>query len=90
MRNPQIAVSDPVSGRVLEISTTMPGVQFYTGNFLDGSDVGRNGSIGFRSGLCLETQYFPDSPNKPDYPSTLLRPEEKYIEKTVYRFTVMS
>lgn len=90
MGNPQIILLEPNSGRVLEISTTMPGVQFYTGNFLDGGDVGRGGSIGFRSGLCLETQYFPDSPNKPDYPSTLLRPGEKYIEKTVYRFTVMS
>ena len=90
MRNPQIVLSEPMSGRVLEVSTTMPGVQFYTGNFLDGGDIGRNGPIGFRSGLCLETQYFPDSPNKPDYPSTLLRPGEKYIEKTVYRFSVMS
>lgn len=86
-RNPQIVVKELVSGRVLEISTTMPGVQFYTGNFLDGKEVGRGGPMGFRSGLCLETQYFPDSPNKPDYPSTLLRPGEKYIEKTVYRFT---
>jgi len=90
MRTPQIVLSEPMSGRVLEGSTTMPGVQFYTGNFLDGSDIGRNGPIGFRSGLCLETQYFPDSPNHPDYPSTILRPGEKYIEKTVYRFTVMS
>jgi len=90
MRDPQIVLSEPMSGRVLEVSTTMPGVQFYTGNFLDGGDVGRNGAIGFRSGLCLETQYFPDSPNQPDYPSTLLRAGEKYIEKTVYRFTVMS
>ena len=90
MRNPQIILSEPVSGRVLEVSTTMPGVQFYSGNFLDGSDQGRNGPIVFRSGLCLETQYFPDSPNNPEYPSTLLRPGEKYIEKTVYRFTVTS
>ena len=88
--NPQITVSEPESGRVLEISTTMPGVQFYTGNFLDGRDIGRGGPLGFRSGLCLETQYFPDSPNKPEYPSTVLRPREKYIEKTVYRFSVVS
>jgi aldose 1-epimerase len=86
--NPQIAVSDPVSGRVLAISTTMPGVQLYTGNFLDGREIGRDGPIGFRSGLCLETQFFPDSPNKPNYPSAVLYPGEKYIEKTVYRFTV--
>ena len=90
VNNPQIVLFEPVSGRVLEVSTTMPGVQLYTGNFLDGSDIGRSGPIGFRSGLCLETQYFPDSPNHPDYPSTILRPGEKYIEKTVYRFTVMS
>ncbi len=88
IRNPQITVMDPSSGRVLEISTTMPGVQFYTGNFLDGRDIGRGGVMGFRSGLCLETQYFPDSPNKSMYPSTVLRSGEKYIEKTVYRFTV--
>jgi len=86
-RNPQIEVTEPVSGRILEISTTMPGVQFYTGNFLDGNEVGRDGPMKFRSGLCLETQFFPDSPNKPDYPSPVLRPGEKYIEKTVYRFT---
>ncbi|TFH19257.1 galactose mutarotase [Candidatus Bathyarchaeota archaeon] len=88
--NPQITVNEPESGRVLEISTTMPGVQFYTGNFLDGRDIGRGGPLGFRSGLCLETQYFPDSPNKPGYPSTVLHPGEKYIEKTVYRFSVVS
>ena len=90
MRNPQIILSEPVSSRVIEVSTTLPGVQFYSGNFLDGSDLGRNGPIGFRSGLCLETQYFPDSPNNSEYPSTLLSPGEKYIEKTVYRFTVTS
>jgi aldose 1-epimerase len=90
IRNPQVTLSELVSGRLLEISTTMPGVQFYSGNFLDGRDIGRSGLMGFRSGLCLETQYFPDSPNKPGYPSTLLHPGEKYIEKTIYRFTVMS
>ena len=88
--NPQIRVTDQESRRVLEISTTMLGVQFYTGNFLDGSDTGRNGPINRRSGLCLETQFFPDSPNQPDFPSTVLRPGEKYIEKTVYRFTTVS
>lgn len=88
--NPQIAVTDPTSGRMLEISTTMPGVQFYTGNFLDGNEKGRNGFIGFRSGLCLETQFYPDSPNKPEFPSPILHPGERYIEKTVYRFTVVS
>jgi len=88
--NPQIRVTDPESGRALEVSTTMPGVQFYTGNFLDGSDTGRTGPINRRSGLCLETQFFPDSPNQPGFPSTVLRPGEKYIEKTVYRFTTVS
>ena len=85
VKNPQIEVTEPKTGRVLEISTTMPGVQFYTGNFLDGSENGRDGPINFRSGLCLETQFFPDSPNNPDFPSPVLRPDEKYIEKTVYR-----
>lgn len=85
--NPQIRVSDPKSGREVEISTTMPGVQFYSGNFLNGTDIGRDGPINRRTGLCLETQYFPDSPNRPDFPTTTLNPDEKYIEKTVYRFT---
>lgn len=88
--NPQIRVTEPESGRALEVSTTMPGIQFYTGNFLDGSDNGRNGAINRRGGLCLETQFFPDSPNQPCFPSTVLRPGEKYIEKTVYRFTTVS
>ncbi len=88
--NPQIRVTEPESGRALEMSTTMPGVQFYTGNFLDGSDTERNGPINRRGGLCLETQFFPDSPNQLDFPSTVLRPGEKYIEKTVYRFTTVS
>lgn len=88
--NPQIRVTEPESGRALEVSTTMPGVQFYTGNFLDGSDTGRNDPINRRGGLCLETQFFPDSPNQPGFPSTILRPGEKYIEKTVYRFTTVS
>lgn len=88
--NPQVVLTDPESGRVLEVSTTMPGVQIYTGNFIDGSDVGRNGPIERRGGICLETQFFPDSPNRPDFPSPVLRPGEKYIEKTVYRFTTVS
>jgi aldose 1-epimerase len=79
-------VYDPSSGRKLEISTTQPGVQFYSGNFLDGSLHGKGRVYGWRSGLCLETQHFPDSPNQPRFPSTVLRPGEKYREKTVYRF----
>jgi aldose 1-epimerase len=88
--NPQIRLTEPESGRALEVSTTMPGVQLYTGNFLDGSEKGRNGNINMQSGLCLETQFFPDSPNQPGFPSTVLRPGEKYIEKTVYRLTTVS
>jgi aldose 1-epimerase len=88
--NPQMRLSEPESGRVVEVSTTMPGVQLYTGNFMDGSEVGRSGPIQWRGGICLETQFFPDSPNNPDFPSTVLRPGEKYIEKTVYRFTTVN
>jgi aldose 1-epimerase len=88
--NPQMRLTEPESGRVVEVSTTMPGVQLYTGNFMDGSEIGRSGPIPRRGGICLETQFFPDSPNNPDFPSTVLRPGEKYIEKTVYRFTTVS
>ena len=88
--NPQIRLTEPESGRVVEVSTTMPGVQLYTGNFMDGSEIGRSGPIPWRGGICLETQFFPDSPNNPDFPSTVLKPGEKYIEKTVYRFTTVS
>lgn len=79
-------LKDPESGRMLEIFTTEPGIQFYSGNFLNGSL--RNGDFVFEkySGLCLETQHFPDSPNKPDFPSTILIPGEKYVTKTVLRF----
>ncbi len=81
-------VSEPVSGRVLEVLTTEPGVQFYTANFLDGTLIGKEGSAyGRRSAFCLETQHFPDSPNKVDFPTTLLRPAEVYETTTVYRFS---
>ncbi len=79
---------DPVSGRKMEVLTTEPGLQFYSGNFLDGTDVGKGGVVyEHRSGLCLETQHFPDSPNQPDFPSTVLRPGETYRSTTVYRFS---
>jgi aldose 1-epimerase len=79
----------PRSGRVLEVETTQPGVQFYSGNFLDGSIIGKTGrTYGPRSGFCLETQHFPDSPNQPTFPSTVLRPGETYRHVTVYRFSV--
>jgi len=79
----------PGTGRVMEVLTTEPGLQFYSGNFLDGTLTGRNGTAyGLRAGLCLETQHFPDSPNQPDFPTTELRPGEKYTSATVYRFSV--
>ena len=82
-------VSEGTSGRWMEVQTTEPGVQFYTGNFLDGSLKGKGGrTYGKRSGFCLETQHFPDSPNKPEFPSVVLRPGETYKTTTVYRFGV--
>lgn len=82
-------VVDPSSGRTLEVRTSEPGVQFYTGNFLDGSVVGKGGvAYARRSGFCLETQHFPDSPNQPSFPSTVLRPGERYESTTVYAFGV--
>ena len=82
-------VEEPSTGRILEIRTTEPGVQFYTGNFLDGTIKGKGGKVyGRRSGFCLETQHFPDSPNKPAFPSTELKPGQKYQSTTVFRFAV--
>jgi aldose 1-epimerase len=82
-------VYEPTSGRVMEVYTTEPGLQFYTGNFLDGSIKGRNGEVyERRDGLCLETQHFPDSPNRPDFPSTVLRPGHTYRSTTVFKFGV--
>lgn len=74
------------SGRAIVVLTTQPGVQFYTGNFLDGKLRGRGRVYSRRSGLCLETQHYPNSPNQPGFPSTVLRPGEKYHERTVFRF----
>ncbi|MEO1260353.1 MAG: aldose epimerase family protein [Bacteroidota bacterium] len=80
---------DPASGRTLEVLTTEPGIQFYTGNFLDGTLVGKNGTTYLkRTGFCLETEHFPDSPNQPNFPPTLLQPGETYQSATVYRFSV--
>jgi aldose 1-epimerase len=82
-------VHEPKSGRTLEVRTTEPGMQFYTGNFLDGKIVGKGGqSYGRRSGFCLETQHYPDTPNQSNFPSTLLRPNEEYKSRTVFRFGV--
>ena len=81
-------VREPKSGRFMEVLTTEPGVQFYCGNFLDGSNVGKGGhAYQHRTGFCLETQHFPDSPNQPAFPSTILRPGEVYRHTTVYRFS---
>lgn len=81
-------LTDPKSGRTLEISTTEPGIQFYTGNFLDGTIKGKGGHVyGLRSGLCLETQHFPDSPNHKNFPSTELRPGQTYQSMTVFTFS---
>jgi len=79
-------LSDALSGRTLQIETTQPGLQFYSGNFLDGKPAGHGTVFDFRTGLCLETQHFPDSPNHPGFPSTLLRPGETYSERTVLAF----
>jgi aldose 1-epimerase len=82
-------VEEPGSGRVMEVWTTEPGLQFYSGNFLDGKDQGKDGkNYPYRSALCLETQHFPDSPNHPDFPSTVLMPEEVYFQQTAYRFRI--
>jgi aldose 1-epimerase len=80
--------SDPTSGRVLEVWTTQPGVQFYTANFLDGTLAGKGGEKYPRRGaLCLETQHYPDSPNQPNFPSVILKPGQTYHETTLYRFS---
>ncbi|HEY5469545.1 MAG TPA: aldose epimerase family protein [Bacteroidales bacterium] len=82
-------VYDPTTGRVLEVITDQPGVQFYSGNFLDGTLIGHGGKpFKFRSGLCLETQHYPDSPNQASFPTTVLNPGETFKSKTIYRFSV--
>ena len=82
-------VYEPTSGRTLEVLTTEPGVQFYSGNNLDGSLVGKSGKkYQRRFGFCLEAQHFPDSPNKPEFPSVVLKPGQTYHQTTIYRFGV--
>jgi len=81
-------VHESSSGRELEVWTTQPGVQFYTGNFLDGSVTGKQGHVyQRRNAFCLETQHYPDSPNHPDFPNTILKPGETFHEKTVFKFS---
>ncbi len=80
-------VTEPTSGRTLEVSSDQPGVQFYSGNFLDGTITGKSGRVyAHRYGFCLETQHYPDSPNQPAFPSTILRPGDHYATRTIFRF----
>lgn len=84
------SLADSGSGRIMEVYTSQPGIQLYTGNFLDGSLVGKKGvSYQKHSGLCLETQHFPDSPNQPTFSNTILYPGETYEQTTVYKFGIM-
>ena len=83
------ALYHPGSGRLMEVWTTEPGVQFYSGNFLDGTLTNTTGDAKYvkHAALCLETQHFPDSPNQPSFPSTILKPGETYRQTTVYKFS---
>lgn len=84
--NPVAGVYDPVSGRAMTVYSTQPGVQFYTGNFL-GGEAGKNGALyGNQSGFCLETQHFPDSPNRPEFPDSILLPGDHYRQQTIWHF----
>jgi aldose 1-epimerase len=84
-----VTVYEPVSGRVLEVITDQPGIQLYTGNFLNGTEIGHGEKrFNFRSGFCLESGHYPDSPNHPGFPTTVLNPGETFTSKTIYRFTV--
>jgi len=80
-------VYEPKTGRVMEVMTTEPGLQFYTGNFLDGTLKGKGKTYAHRNGFCMETQHYPDSPNKPDFPTTTVKPGETYKTTTIYRFS---
>jgi aldose 1-epimerase len=82
-------LADSTSGRKMEVYTTEPGLQFYSGNFLDGKFINHDGkNVKFRTALCLETQHFPDSPNQPNFASTLLKPGEKYHSRTKYKLSI--
>lgn len=85
---PVARLREPLSGRVMEVLTTEPGIQFYSGNFFDGSVKGKGGvALEKYAGLCLETQHFPDAPNHPNFPTTVLRAGAQYQQTTIYRFT---
>ena len=87
--HPAATVYEPASGRTLAVTTDQPGVQLYTGNFLDGSLTGKGGTVyGLHAGFCLETQHFPDSPNQPRFPNTILKPGETYHTTSTYTFGV--
>ena len=86
--SPAVRAVEPRSGRTMEVSTTEPAVQFYTGNYLDGTIVSAGKAYRRHFGFCLETQHFPDAPHHPDYPSTVLRPGETYRQTTVHKFGV--
>ena len=80
---------EPESGRVMQVSTTQPGMQFYSGNFLNGSIVGKGGTPYDKNcACCFETQHFPDSPNQPDFPTTVLKPGEQFQQITTFKFSV--
>jgi aldose 1-epimerase len=83
-----VRVRDPGSGRVLELFTQEPGVQFYSGNFLDGSLTGKGCAYPFRGGFCIEPEHYPDSPNQAAFPSTILRPGETYATESRFKFSV--
>lgn len=82
-------VTEETSGRKMEVFTTQPGIQFYSGNFLDGAEKAHGTAYQFRTGFCLETQHFPDSPNQPTFPTTLLKPGEKFESQTIYKFSTL-
>ena len=84
---PAARVYEPATGRLMDVSTTEPGVQFYSGNFMTNDIPGKRGAkYGYRGGLCLETQHYPDSPNQPNFPSTVLKPGETFKSTTVFAF----
>ncbi|MFT5297345.1 MAG: aldose 1-epimerase [Colwellia sp.] len=85
---PNAELYEPISGRLMQVYTTQPGLHVYTGNFMNGSVIGKAGKkMTFRSGVAIETQHFPDSPNNNNFPSTILQPDQTYIEQTVYKFS---
>ncbi|MCU6432581.1 galactose mutarotase [Undibacterium sp. Jales W-56] len=85
-----VKVHEPLSGRVLELWTQEPGLQLYSGNFLDGTMTGKGWNYGLYSGFCIEPQHYPDAPNRPHFPSTILRPGDEYSSQSVYRFSVQT